>query len=112
MIRSVQPNSVVEHLHGGGGGRPGEPSYCGQHPVQHQQGEVRPVRARFLEQDELSIAAEGESFPPWRVHLGQAPPPVGGWVVHLFIKVEMNRKCVWTTSPVRSLLTPSEPPIT
>ena len=52
MIRSVQPNSVVEHLHGGGGGRPGEPSYSDQHPVQHQQGEVRPVRAIFLEQDE------------------------------------------------------------
>ena len=60
----------------------------------------------------MGITAVGQSFPPWRVHLGQAPPPVGGWVVHLFIKVEMNRKCVWTTSPVRSLLTPSEPPIT
>ena len=60
----------------------------------------------------MGITAVGQSFPPWRVHLGQAPPPVGGWVVHLFIKVEMNRKCVWTTSPVRSLLTPSHPPIT
>ena len=60
----------------------------------------------------MGKTAVGQSFPPWRVHLGQAPPPVGGWVVHLFIKVEMNRKCVWTTSPVRSLLTPSEPPIT
>ena len=50
MIRSVQPNSVVEHLHGGGGGRPGEPSYSGQHPVQHQQGEVGPEKEIFSKQ--------------------------------------------------------------
>ena len=50
MIRSVQPDPVVEDLHGGGGVGPGEPSHSAQHPVQHQQGEVGPEREIFLKQ--------------------------------------------------------------
>ena len=93
MIRSVQPDPVVEHLHG-----PVEPSHSAQHPVQHQQGEVGPEKEIFSKQ-------LGNLF-----HLGVF---ILGRLLHRLVlglytcpskfKVEMNRKCLLTTSPMRTI---------